>query len=94
MSVVNEPDVKYHIRSNLKETAGVIGTPDVFVIFWRAAIAIEYHDNLMIATATKLSVSEVSVGNSLPGLTCTMWRSHPTSTTILEQGWSQDQADW
>ena len=32
-----------HIRSNLKIGVGILGTPDVVVIFCRSAVAIKYH---------------------------------------------------
>ena len=58
----------YHIRSNLYIAAGILCTPDVVMIFWRAAIAIEDHGNLPRVPAEALHIAQVTVGNLLPSL--------------------------
>ena len=42
--------------------------PDVVMIFWRAAIAIEDHSDLLRVPAETLNIAQVTVGNLLPSL--------------------------
>ncbi len=46
-----------------------LGMSDVVMIFWRSAIAIKDHSDLLRVTAETLQVSQVTVGNLLPTLT-------------------------
>jgi len=57
-----------YIRSNLEITAGILGTPDVVVIFWQSAVAIKDHNYLLGAAAQTLHVAQVTAGDLLPGL--------------------------
>ena len=58
----------YHIWSNLYITAGVLCMADVVMIFWRAAIAIEDHSDLLRLPAETLNIAQVTVGILLPSL--------------------------
>ena len=57
-----------HIQSNLKITAGILGMPDAVVIFWRSAVSIRDHNDLLEAAAQTLLVTQVTIGDLLPGL--------------------------
>ena len=46
----------------------LFGTPDVFVIFWRSAIAIKDHNCLLRANPQLLHITQVTVGDLLLGL--------------------------
>jgi len=54
---------------SLKVAARDLATTDVIMIFWQAAVAIKDHNSLLRASAKKLHIGEVTVGNLLPSLT-------------------------
>jgi len=60
----------YHTRSNLYITAGILGTTDMIMIFWRAVIAIkDHHSDIMRVSAKILHIAEVAASDRLPSLT-------------------------